>query len=55
METFGGTDGGVRFIKFCTMLKALDHQAMSGDRTAQQLLKFVHHTARLIDVANQTS
>lgn len=53
MDTFTGTDGASKYVRFCTLIIQLDQQARSGDHAAQQLLDFVHKTSRLIDVANQ--
>lgn len=52
LDTFSGADGGIRFVKFKWMLNDLEHQASSGDESAQKILDIVEQFSRMITVAN---
>lgn len=53
MDTFAGTDGGAKYIRFCTFIIQLDRQAKAGDGAAVQLLEVVHRMSRFVDIANK--
>jgi hypothetical protein len=53
LDTFSGTDGGVRFARLMGFLVDLDVQASNGDKSAEEILKVVIRMSRLIDIANK--
>ena len=53
LDTFAGSDGGVRFVKFRGMIDTLDIQAKSGDESAQKIIDIMHQFSRMIDLAQE--
>jgi hypothetical protein len=47
MDTFGGTDGGGRFVAFCALIVRFDREAREGNQASKQLIKMFHGFARL--------
>lgn len=55
LDTFSGSDGGIRFVKFKCMLTSLEKQADLGDESAKKILEVMIHFSRLINVTNEVS
>ena len=53
IDTFTGTDGGVRFCFFKIFIESLDKQAEKGDDASQQLVTMMLRFSKLIDIANE--
>jgi hypothetical protein len=53
MDTFAGTDGGAKYVRFCTFIIQLDRQAKAGDEASVQLLEIVHRMSRFVDITNR--
>lgn len=53
VDTFSGTDGGVRFVRFRALLEELERQSIDGDKSSEEILKLVKRFKKLIDVANE--
>jgi hypothetical protein len=51
LDTFSGTDGGIRFIKLRFFLESLERDAKAGDSDAERILEIVRQFDRLIDIA----
>lgn len=51
LDTFSGTDGGIRFIKLRLFLEALERDAKAGDADAERILEIVRRFERLMDIA----
>ena len=52
-NTFSGTDGGVRFVRFRVFLESLETQSLNYDPAADKILDIVKHFSKLIQVANE--
>lgn len=52
LDTFGGADGGVRFIKLKMLLNTMEKHADNGDTSAKMILDMMIRFSRLINVAN---
>jgi hypothetical protein len=53
LDLFTGADGGVRFVKWKSLIESLDKQAEIGDKSAKEVLKTVILFSRLINIANK--
>ena len=49
LDTFGGTDGGVSFLQFRTLMETLADQAENGDEGSTDIIDRVAKVAALID------
>lgn len=52
-DTFSGTDGGVRFVRFRIFLENLERQSLNYDPAADEILDIVKRFDRLIQIANE--
>lgn len=52
-ETFGGADGGLRFLKLRAMLECMDRQAAAGDTVSDDVILIMRRFERLIKVAQK--
>jgi hypothetical protein len=53
MDTFGATDGGIKFIKLRQLLEELERRSdEEADQIAEKLIQIVGQFSRMIDVAN---
>ena len=55
LDTFGGIDGGISYMRMCELIKELGKRANNGDRGAATLVGYVHKFAALINVARSSS
>jgi hypothetical protein len=51
LDTFTGSDGGVKFLQFKLMLDALSKQEDEGDLSARAILGIMIQFSKLIDVS----
>jgi hypothetical protein len=49
--TFTGEDGGIGFVKLCSLIETLDIQAEAGDKAAAQIIDRIQGVARFIKFA----
>ena len=52
LDTFSGTDGGIRFIKLQCFLKEFENRSET-ESSARQILDVMSRFSKLIDVANK--
>ena len=53
LDTMTCGDGGIKFMNFCTMLRALDDAAVAGDGSAREILLTIKRFSKLIDLAGK--
>jgi len=53
LECFGGTDGGIHFIKFRTLIDDMANCADNNDIKAQQIIDVVTKFNKLLDIAKE--
>jgi hypothetical protein len=52
LDTFGGADGGIRFVNLKTYLLELEKSQLRGDEYAKKIVNIMIHFSNLIDIAN---
>ena len=52
MDTFSGTDGGVRFVRFRIFVEQVDARASAGDLAADKVIEILHQMHRMLDLAS---
>ena len=53
LDTFTGSDGGIRFVRFRVFLEEIERLSIRGDKHADEILKIVKQFKMLIDIANE--
>ena len=53
LDCFGGTDGGLRYIKYLSIMRDFSKQADTGNTTSMELVEIVKKFSNLIDVLNR--
>lgn len=53
LDCFAASDGGINFVKFCSLIEGLDVAAQRGDDAAEQIISKVKAFANLVKFANQ--
>lgn len=50
LDTMGGADGGMKFMKLMMAIRQLDEQAEKGDKAAEQVIRVIIQFSKLIDI-----
>lgn len=53
LDCFGGSDGGISFVRFRVGMEDVAKLADQGDEAALKLCEMFTHTARLIKIFNE--
>jgi len=53
LDTFGGADGGVSFVRLQSFLKDIENRWLDGDKDSGLILDIMSRFSKLIDIANE--
>lgn len=54
LDCFGGTDGGISFVKTRTLIEEMQKRSENGDESAAKVVQIVMQFSRLIKIAQTT-
>ncbi len=53
LNCFGGSDGGIRYLRYLSIMRDFANQADDGNDTSMQLVEIALKFSNLIDVLNR--
>jgi len=53
LDCFGGSDGGIRYFKYLSVMRDFADQADDGNRASGDLVEIARKFSNLIDVLNR--
>ncbi len=54
VDTMNGSDGGVKYTNFLSMIDIVDKQACDGDHASTELIAVVERFSRLLDASSHS-
>lgn len=55
LDTFGGGDGGISFIKLCTFIRSMDAEAQAGNVAAEGIVTIMLRFHKLVKFAESAN